>query len=252
MRKILFCTLLLSAIILSACASGKPITQIVIQTQTVTETQTVTSPTKTITVTPPPIIVIGTPQPTTPPTTTTTTTPPATTTTITPPTTTTTTTPPATTTTTTPPTTTPPPITESITPTTVEDLKDAIFEEVNRIRVDHGLPALIRDPYLDTIADDHAFTMMVMGYISHWGFEDRASTIFNEMPFVTEVGENVAYVNVISYDAVGRYFAEAWYESLEHRENMLNPIYKRTGIGLQVLWENLEIPNYYAVQIFTD
>ena len=137
-------------------------------------------------------------------------------------------------------------------PITVEDLRGIIFEEVNRIRIEHGLSALTRDHYLDTIADEHAFTMMAMGNATHWGFEDRADSIFAAMPNVTQVGENVAYVNIISYDTIGRYLAEGWYESPEHRENMLDSSYKRTGIGLQVFWENLAVPNYYAVQLFTD
>lgn len=226
---------------LVGCVSERLVTQTVLLTQTVTQTQTLTEtaipPTITSTVTETPTAVTKTVETTrtvTPSPVTVTTTPPPITETITV-------------------TTTLPPVTITTTPPlTVDDLRRSIFEEVNKIRAEHGLSALIRDTYLDTIANDHAFTMMALGYITHWGFEDRANEIFAAMPHVTQVGENLAYVNLISYDTIGKYFAETWYESPEHRENMLDPLYKRTGIGLQVFWENLTVPNYYAVQLFTD
>jgi len=138
-------------------------------------------------------------------------------------------------------------------PITVNDLRRAIFEEVNKVRMGHGLTSLIRDDYLDTLANEHAFTMTAAEDASHRGFDARANSIFAAMPNVTRVRENVAHVNIVSYGDVGKYFAEAWYNSPEYRESMLNSQYiKKTGVGLQVFYESLTVPNYYAVQLFTD
>ena len=93
--------------------------------------------------------------------------------------------------------------------------------------------------------------MMATDNVSHYGFDDRADRIFATMPQVSIVGENVAFISGVASEDIAQEFANIWYESIDHRENILDTYYQQTGIGLQIVWESWQ-PNYYAVQIFTN
>lgn len=118
-----------------------------------------------------------------------------------------------------------------------------LFDAVNDYREAEGLAPLLRDEFLDELAREHSRYMVEHG-LSHSGFDSRANTIMANMP-VTLVAENCIDNPQGSYNAYG--MAKSWYESAGHRANMLNPSFRRTGVGVAA-----GNGHVYATQIFTD
>jgi uncharacterized protein YkwD len=112
-----------------------------------------------------------------------------------------------------------------------------IFDLVNQARVGEGLEPLKWAGEAGTLALEHSMYMEGVGSISHDGFQDRADELLRQLD-ASRVGENVA----MGYPS-GEAFVDAWLASEGHRENILNPLFKRTGIGC---FEG------YATQIFCD
>ena len=117
------------------------------------------------------------------------------------------------------------------------DIEQEIFDLVNEARVAEGLDDLSWSGPVKEVAMEHCRYMEEAGVISHDGFQDRASEVMREVD-ATRVGENVA-VGYRSPEA----FVEAWLDSEGHRKNIMDPSYKRTGIGYY---------QGYATQLFCD
>jgi len=115
--------------------------------------------------------------------------------------------------------------------------ENEVFSLVNVVRSDNGLPPLQRDNLLDSLAKGHSRYMAQAGTVSHKGFDARADKIFGELG-TSYVGENCAegYYSAAS-------LVEGWLNSPGHRENILDPSFRRTGIGCE---------DNYATQIFCD
>ncbi len=77
--------------------------------------------------------------------------------------------------------------------------------------------------------------------ISHADFDERAEVIFSTLG-ASIVGENI----VMGYDSSAS-MVEAWMNSPGHKENILDPEFRRTGIGSTGFFEN----SIYT-QIFSD
>ncbi len=116
-------------------------------------------------------------------------------------------------------------------------IEQEIFDLVNEARVGEELEPLTWAGEMGTLALEHSRYMEGVGAISHDGFQDRADEVLRELE-ASRVGENVA----MGYPSAEA-FANAWLASEGHRENILNPLFKRTGIGY---FEG------YATQIFCD
>jgi uncharacterized protein YkwD len=99
---------------------------------------------------------------------------------------------------------------------------------VNRERRARGLAPLILDTSLRLIARQHAQEMALWGFVGHGavgGQTIRARFAFYLRPG-TRVGENVAVVQTIDEGH------RAFVASPAHLENMLDPAFRRVGIGV--------------------
>ena len=115
--------------------------------------------------------------------------------------------------------------------------EDKIFALVNEARVSNGLSPLERIDTLDALASEHSQDMAKTGILSHDGFDTRVDSIERSLGS-SYVGENVA----MGYESAAA-FVDGWLNSPGHRANIMNPSYRRTGIGY---YES------YATQIFCD
>jgi uncharacterized protein YkwD len=115
--------------------------------------------------------------------------------------------------------------------------EEKIFALVNEARVSDGLSPLVRVDTLDALALEHSQDMAKTGILSHDGFDARADSIERSLGSSC-VGENVA----MGYESA-KAFVDGWLNSSGHRANIMNPSYRRTGIGYY---------KSYATQIFCD
>jgi uncharacterized protein YkwD len=102
-----------------------------------------------------------------------------------------------------------------------------MLSDLNTRRTAVGLPSLALDPQLCQVAREHALDMAERGYFDHVTPEgespfdrlDRAHIRFSW------VGENIAL------DGSPTMADHDWWNSLEHRSNMLQPHFARVGIA---------------------
>jgi uncharacterized protein YkwD len=113
---------------------------------------------------------------------------------------------------------------------------DASFEAnvmalVNQRRAQAGLGALAYEPRLTAAAKDYARVLAVHNHFSHTGPD--GSTLVSRVeaagfPFTVQVGEVLAWG---SDNWPPAEIVQAWMDSPSHREQMLEGVYTRAGIG---------------------
>jgi len=100
---------------------------------------------------------------------------------------------------------------------------------VNGERVRRGLPVLKMDERLRTAARAHSADMQIRGYFSHMSLDGRSP--FDRMRAAgvefRAAGENLAFAPTVKMVHRGLM------SSPGHRANILNPEYRRVGIGVQ-------------------
>lgn len=104
---------------------------------------------------------------------------------------------------------------------------DKLFSLVNLDRRSKGVADLMRDPRLDTLAENYAFEITRTRHFSHYSVsnqspENRASTAKISFNYL---GENLA----LAPDATTA--NNSLLASVEHRENIELPLFKKIGIG---------------------
>jgi uncharacterized protein YkwD len=104
-----------------------------------------------------------------------------------------------------------------------------VVHELNRARVEHGLAPLRTDRTLRSAARWWSSDMMRTGVFTHGDFSSRM-TRFGIRG--TIAGENLAWG--AGSKGTPAELVRGWMDSAPHRENMLNPSFRRVGIGLQV------------------
>lgn len=130
--------------------------------------------------------------------------------------------------------------------TAVESL---VVEEVNQQRIEEGLDPVERESSLAVVARNHSADMMMREYYAHespggLGPGDRLRRRGIECE---SVGENIAATwyrtRFESEDGIDRHtspeelaegLVEQWRNSLSHRNNMLDPRWETTGVGIVV------------------
>lgn len=124
-------------------------------------------------------------------------------------------------------------------------LEQALHDEINAIRREGGLISFQRIAFLDELAREQSLYMLRQGKLSHDTFYSYTHPAIIKTLKVSMTGENVLFVSEDMDDA--KLMAELWFQSSDHRDNILNTSFRRTGIGIAA--GNGRI---YATQIYTD
>ncbi|MBI4673573.1 MAG: LysM peptidoglycan-binding domain-containing protein [Chloroflexi bacterium] len=138
---------------------------------------------------------------------------------------------------------------------------------INHERATRNLPQLVFDARLAEIAQARGNDMIRRAYFSHQDPE-RDSVVFQDLIRAKQyrflfAGENIAEIKnqgslvptgltvYARYGAseIANQFVIGWINSAEHRENILNPHFRKTGIALGVAVDGTRI---VATQIFSD
>lgn len=126
----------------------------------------------------------------------------------------------------------------------------AITGAINRERVTRGLTPVEHDGRIAVVARNHSLDMIERGYYAHESpdgetafdrieagpatcavvGENIAATWWYE-PFETTDGERDRHTSV---EELANGLVEQWLGSQSHRENMLDPRWERTGVGVAV------------------
>jgi uncharacterized protein YkwD len=121
------------------------------------------------------------------------------------------------------------------------------FEAINRKRAENGAPALTWSNDLAAVARLHSQNMAELQFFSHRGLDskfvsDRADDL--KIGRWRAIGENIAYNRGFQDPIVKA--VELWLASPTHRNNMLDPGWRETAIGVAVA----EDGSYYFTQVF--
>lgn len=118
--------------------------------------------------------------------------------------------------------------------------REALCSAVNKSRASKGRASLKLDAALSRVAQKHAEDMAKQGYFSHQSPDGgtMVSRLEDAGLDYGYAGENIAR----GQDSVGDVM-ESWMNSAGHRKNILNPNFKKIGIGLY---------DEHWVQVFTD
>jgi len=109
-----------------------------------------------------------------------------------------------------------------------ENAEQQMFSDVNKQRIDQGLPTLTYDTHLQVLATEHSNDMFKRGYFSHYTPEgkspfdrmDKAGIIYQY------AGENLALAPSTTLAMQGLM------NSPGHRANILSPNFHKIGIGV--------------------
>ena len=115
------------------------------------------------------------------------------------------------------------------------DIERRAFEQTNRVRVQHGLPAFEWDGAVCRMARSHSESMSRLNFFSHTTpdgqrLRDRARAA-GILTF-TVLGENIAYNQ--GYEDPGAFAVERWMASDKHRANILSTEFRAMAIGTYV------------------
>lgn len=115
-------------------------------------------------------------------------------------------------------------------PRTDKDAALKMLEMVNAERTKIDLQPLVLDDAMSAVAEDYSKTMLKGGYFSHIGMDGStpADRMIEKHIRFGKTGENIAYATTveIAHDGLMR--------SPPHRKNILDPEYRRVGIGVAV------------------
>jgi uncharacterized protein YkwD len=114
-------------------------------------------------------------------------------------------------------------------------LEASVVREMNKVRAAHGLRALHASPSLRSAARGHSHAMLEHGFFGHdsvdgTAFSDRIRRHYTNRGWRTwSVGE--ALLSSSGNDIQARAIVAAWLDSPSHREIVLSPTWRDTGIG---------------------
>ncbi len=112
--------------------------------------------------------------------------------------------------------------------TILPDDERRLLAMVNRVRRAHGLSPLTVDASLRSAARQHAQDMALRGYVGHGSLNGQTlrDRLARVVPPGVHVSENVAVVQTIEQGHT------AFVASRPHLHNMLDPTFRRIGIGV--------------------
>lgn len=129
----------------------------------------------------------------------------------------------------------------------INDLERKVLSLINNIRRTNGLQELTWNDQVAGIARTHSTNMAEKTFFSHRGFDglmvdDRADAA--GLGRWRAIGENIAFNR--GYSKPSDFAVECWMKSQSHRENLLNPRWKETGIGIAEADDGA----FYFTQVF--
>jgi uncharacterized protein YkwD len=102
----------------------------------------------------------------------------------------------------------------------------AVVRAMNTVRVSHGVRPLLVGSALTRAARSHSVDMVHRGYFDHGAFVQRLRNFGVRAPYV---GENLAFgTKPLGAAAI----VQMWMASAPHRLNLLDPAFRRIGIGV--------------------
>ena len=129
----------------------------------------------------------------------------------------------------------------------IVSFRGRLLSRVNFARRRRQLTPLGRTRFLDKVATGHSKSMARRKHCDHHGFNKRSALIKGETG-LSYIAENCYMFPARRYDAhVAKKLVEGWLKSPGHRANLVNPEFRRTGIGIIVRKGYV-----YATQIFTN
>lgn len=119
-------------------------------------------------------------------------------------------------------------------PASVSNEETALLEQVNRERAKAGQQPLKLSARLTVVARGHSYDMAIRHYFSHdspngGGPADR---IRGAGLAYERIAENIYMEKFPDVSGMPERAVKAWLASPPHRENMLSPAFRETGIGL--------------------
>lgn len=135
---------------------------------------------------------------------------------------------------------------------TDEEVEEFVHALINRERQSFGLSPLSKNPLLMNLAKEHSISMASYRILSHGRIAGEKSFGYGQ-PTDTTRGENISLTPqrkwvpgpYLSLKEVCEWAVSGWMESEGHRENILEPGFTKTGIGVSRRGEYL-----YMTQMF--
>ena len=139
---------------------------------------------------------------------------------------------------------------------TEEEVEQLIILLVNNERQSFNLTALSEDPLLTDLAREHSISMVENDFFGHERYPGERELSYNMSPGDAR-GENLAKIPTrrtipgpyLSLQEVCEWAVSGWMDSEGHRENILQPIFTETGVGVSFSEEGLFV-YVYITQIF--
>lgn len=119
--------------------------------------------------------------------------------------------------------------------TPADGLESSVLDELNLVRLEHGLNQLRINPRLTAAADHHSLEMVRSGYFGHESadgrhFAQRIKSFYRpraaSRPWT--VGENLIWQ---ARRLTARAAVVSWLASPGHRENLLEPAFREVGVS---------------------
>lgn len=104
----------------------------------------------------------------------------------------------------------------------------SLYKDLRKVK---GLPLLIPEEDLTSIAQGHATESGRTGHVGHKGFEKRFEP-FMGAPY-SNVGENASYGHASAIDIVVTLLIDEGVKNVGHRVNILNPEFNSVGVAIR-------------------
>jgi uncharacterized protein YkwD len=117
-------------------------------------------------------------------------------------------------------------------PSDLASLEADLLAQVNRIRSDHHLVALVRRSDLDRVALAHSIDMARRGYFSHQSPEGANPVDRLRHHRVTDMRLAAENLGKTTQSDPSTQIVRSWLQSPDHRSNLLAPALNFTGIGI--------------------
>jgi uncharacterized protein YkwD len=134
-------------------------------------------------------------------------------------------------------------------PNGLEEIEAKILALANVERTHQGLVALSMNPTLQLAARGHSSEMGRLNYFDHESPNKERKFPWDRMNLLgvdsNDVGENIFMTDGHPINAAAEMAVRGWLSSVHHRENLLNPKFKATGLGMSKVQGRI-----YFTQIF--